>query len=395
MKLKALLITLAVIVVLALLGAAAYFVVIPRIAAMTASNASNVQMTNATGDNETSNAEDNGNGNEAAVVTGKDSVTATPSGATPTGVMADANYMFAEEEEEFIDQFILNFFGAESASVTRAALADENIPDIFNVSSNMIPKLLAGGEIKYGSEKYSDPEMVSQNLASIINDRYDRHVFIVNTHEAGSAVTYQGSVIVDLLNHKIVHIAFNQISPAHVSMVEEQYAALQRDLMKSRPGMESPVYDGNRRIKAVLAAIYSYSPYIDDLYWNTVPDYLRHANDLEVSSDDIAYWNMIDRMPTADGCGLRVLSIGEPMLINKNGNYNYFTCDISYRTDHGGAGTDHIINSTLRFYVNSDNGKIVYLTESNSSTSEISSLATNAASEPTIEELLGKTRNGE
>lgn len=387
MKLKTVLIILAVIVIVALLGVAAYFVVIPKIVSMTTPNA-NVPAANSNFESQTGAVDNGNNENEAATVAGKDTVTAASSTGF-SGVMANENYMFAAKEEEFVEQFVMAFFGAEPASVAYAALATE-IPTDFVTTSNMVSTLNAGTEISYGSEIYSDPHLMSCNLVSIINDQFDRHSFIVSTHENGTEVFFQGSVIVDLLNHKIVHMTFNKINPVHVEMVESQYNQLQIDLVRSKPGVEKPVYDGNQRTKAMLAAIYSYSPYIDGLYWSTVPDYLRHASDLEITSDDIAYWNMIDRLPTNDGCGLRVLSIGEPMLINKNGNYNYFTCDISYRTDHAGTAPDYIINSTLRFYVNSDNGKIVYLTESNTSTSEITDLAASNINEPTIEELLGK-----
>ena len=386
---KKILIPLIIIIVAALLAAAAYFVIIPRI---------NAGKSNVVDQNTNANTEQTSNQSEGKPVgSGVDSISANGIESSS----GSSNYMTFTDEETFVENFILGIFDKSKEESALAVLAT-NIPSMFDIDSNAINNILRsnGFSTAYSLTSSTEPQINHCSIVSSINNQYDRYVAMVTSNNGTSNETYQMSIVVDLQNHNIVFFNMNKISPVHSELIENEYNYLAArfsgigDISDDGSGVPDLPSEsrltGDDYIKGSLIALYSYSPFIEEVYWRTVSNnYSFSSSNSNIRSDDVVYRLMLDWRPTLDGSALTVESIGQPAAINSSGNIAYYECPISYRTNHGGNAQDTYTTATLHFYVNLDGMTITSLVEDDVQKTVLDPISAGQTQTPSINALLG------
>ena len=290
-----------------------------------------------------------------------------------------------------------------SKNVTQNAESyfSDNIPEKFSTSMNSILMYNSGAPVNPQSYNYDNCQIMVHSVVKI-SGVYNRHILNVSAVDKTSGLenAFRVNIVLNSNTGKVVYYDQSVVAFRQVPMVESQYAEVAGAYDKGE-------FADTRKVQAQLLLIYSYSPFIDGQYWSTIPKVIEFGNSEELSgitgysdfgnsmnssNTDIDVVTAIERgwLPSLDGSGARVVSIGTPELLNRMNGYSYYKTTIMYRTDHNDEFVDDKLTGVvLTVCVNDSTGKIESLVESDPTISNVPAGAGDINSAMSMKEYLG------
>ena len=363
------------IIVLAILGIVFYFVVLP--------------MLNNSNDNTSANAPSN----NTSISTNENSKPTVSSNPVSTNTSGQVTTQNNEKQSEMpstalyhfewqstassstytsAENFLLAFLDMESGDIACSFFVD-SIPDQFNVDENQLPRYIAAGSLEeiYRFNKPFAPQIYSHVVNTNSDGQYERHTFLASTksHEArtpggdllpeGRETSYVADVVMSVSDNKVVFLSVFSIDPKHIESLEQQYPLIQQAIQNND-------LSEAEHVRAMILGLYSYSPFIDGVYWDTVFNCVDYSDIANIApQNDIAYnvnfkWRLVN-----DGGCCRVRAIDMPQPVTNANGYMRYSCTITYCTDHRawGQGGDKDVTATLYICVDSSSGRIIGLEE--------------------------------